>query len=150
MKKFTPKNWTDSLMKQNWETIGETEDVDQMVEDLTKYMTIALDEVAPMTNFKIRPGYKQGLTDQTKNLIGEREEARKNIKRARTPMERIANQKKYKLLRNKVISQSRADTIEQNGKMIDEAKNESDIWKIVNDINSPKAEKVWKLKKDIQ
>ena len=65
-------------------------------------------------------------------------------------MERIANQKKYKLLRNKVISQSRADTIEQNGKKIDEAKNESDIWKIVNDINSPKAEKVWKLKKDIQ
>ena len=57
------------LAKQRWEGIGETEDLDQMVDELTNCMTKALDEIAPVKQFTIRPEYKKGVTDQTNNIL---------------------------------------------------------------------------------
>ena len=48
MKNFYQAQWTECLAKQNWETIGATEDIDKMVQDLSSCMTIALDEIAPI------------------------------------------------------------------------------------------------------
>ena len=66
MKKFTQPDWILCLAKQNWEGIGETEDLDQMVHVLDECMKKALDEIAPVKTFTIRPDYKSGVTDQTK------------------------------------------------------------------------------------
>ena len=46
-------------------------------------------------------------------------------------MERLARLKKYKSLRNKVTNTLRNDTINQNGKKIEDAKNENEIWNVI-------------------
>ena len=46
--------------------------------------------------------------------------------------------------------QIRSDTKIENGRRIDEAKNESEYWKVVNDINKPQSETKWKLHDDKQ
>ena len=63
-------------------------------------------------------------------------------------MERLERLKKYKTVRNYVNNRLKKNTIELNGKKIDEAKNESQIWKIVKNINNPRKENEWKISKD--
>ena len=52
---------------------------------------------------------------------------------------------KYKTLRNRVTNQIRNDAITTNGKRIDEAKSESEYWKVINDINKPNSVPKYKL-----
>ena len=52
---------------------------------------------------------------------------------------------KYRPLRNKATQQLKEDQKKSNGKKISEAKNEGEMWRIVNDITKPNAEKEWKL-----
>ena len=46
---------------------------------------------------------------------------------------------KYKKLRNKATNLIRRDTVNANGKRIEEATDENEIWRIVNDITKPKS-----------
>ena len=49
-------------------------------------------------------------------------------------------------MRNKVTAKLRSDTIKQNGSKIEEAKDENEIWKIINNIKKPRSESEWKIK----
>ena len=50
----------------------------------------------PTTTFKIKPNYRWGLTEPAQEMIKERDGLRNSIKRAPTPVEKIARHKKYK------------------------------------------------------
>ena len=53
---------------------------------------------------------------------------------------------KYRRLRNQATLQIRKDTLQANGKRIEESKSEGEMWKIVNDITNPNSEQTWKLR----
>ena len=76
-------------------------------------------------------------------MIAETDFARKEI-RTTTGDKWIALQK-YKTLRNRVTTQVRNEVKAANGKRIAEATNESEYWKVVNDVTKAKSEMKWKL-----
>jgi hypothetical protein len=55
---------------------------------------------------------------------------------------------KYKKLRNKANSMITKEKIGENRRRMDEANNENEFWKIVNDISKPNNEQSWKLVND--
>ena len=65
-----------------------------------------------------------------------------------SPQSRPTLLKKYKILRNKVTSRLRSDSIKLNEERINEAKNESEMWNIVKDVTNPRKEKEWILNSD--
>ena len=65
-----------------------------------------------------------------------------------SPQSRPTLPKKYKILRNKVTSRLRSDSIKLNEERINEAKNESEMWNIVKDVTNPRKEKEWILNSD--
>ena len=146
MKNVTAKIWNDSLANRNWECLGETEDPDEMAKLFTIKVTEALDECAPVKTFKIKPGYRPGLTEEAKQMIKARDQARIDIKRS--PGEKKVLHEKYKKLRNKTTKKIRSDTIKANGKRIEEAKNEGEVWNVIREINSPRNEDTWALKEN--
>ena len=75
--------------------------------------------------------------------MNERDRARSELKS--TSGEKWIALKKYKSLRNRTTNQIREDVKQANGKRTDEANNESEYWKVVNDITSPKCDTKWKL-----
>ena len=75
--------------------------------------------------------------------MSERDAARLKINT--TPGEKWIALKKCKTLRNMVTQQIRLEVKQMNGKRIDEACNESEYWKIVNDITNPRTEPIWNL-----
>ena len=103
----------------------------------------ALDECAPITNFISRPGYIAGLTAETKSTMKMRDNARSDLKSAKG--EKWILLTKHKKLRNKATNLIRRDTVNANGKRIEEAKDENEIWRIVNDITKPKSSESIKL-----
>ena len=51
----------------------------------------------------------------------------------------------FNILRNRVTSQIRKENIDHNNNRVMEAKNEGEIWKIANEVTSPKQDNVWKI-----
>ena len=144
MKNFTEEKWKLSLAKQDWESIGETENVDEMTETLNNNVTKALDECAPFKTIIVRHSYKCGISQETKELIKNRDQTRNAI--PKSGGERHILQQKYKSLRNRVTSAIRNDTKMSNDNRIKEAGDENEVWKVVKDIIQPKSEKPWSIK----
>ena len=82
MKDFTTEKWKESLARMEWERLARTENVEEMTENFTNVITEALDECAPLMEYKINTNYKHGLTRETKEPIKKRDELMKNIKRS--------------------------------------------------------------------
>ena len=134
----------------NWEELGGTEDVDTMAEIITNLVSESLDERAPVKTFKIRNQNKHGISDKTRSLIKERDNARKAINKS-TDMDKKVLHVKYKKLRNKVNNELKKDTRDHNNNKVDKAKDENEIWKIVNDIYKPKtSEGITLLENDVK
>ena len=146
MKNFNHTNWIKSLINKNWESLGEMDSVNDMALQFSNLVNEALDEIAPVKTFNVKDNYVQGLTEETKLLMNERDKARLAINRAAG--EKWIALKKYKTLRNRVTQKIRTDAINANGKKIDEATSESDYWKVVNDIVKPNGDSNWKLKEE--
>ena len=79
---------------------------------------------------KIRNQNKHGISENTRKLIKERDEARKAIHGSSNHDKRVLHEK-YKRLRNKVNSELRKDIRKHNNNRVDRAKDENEIWKIV-------------------
>ena len=62
-----------------------------------------------MRTFTNKPGYKAGLTSETKNLMTERDTARAEVKR--TKGDKWVALQKYRTLRNRVTAQVKNCTI---------------------------------------
>ena len=107
---FTKEKWVSSLATQSWEDLGATEDLDKMTYLLTEHVTTSLDECAPRKTFKARYNHKFGISEATKVLIKDRDNARRSIK-SKSTAEKVVQQAVYKKLRNRVISELRKDKI---------------------------------------
>ena len=143
MKNFNQASWNCYLARKNWEILAEMTNVDEMAIEFSKLVNSALDEIAPVKSFISKPGYKAGITTETKMLMTKRDKARKAI--GSSPGDKWIAIQKYKTLRNRVTTQVRNDVKKENGRRIEEASNESEYWNVVNDINKPHSETIWKL-----
>ena len=144
MKNFNNTIWNETLAAQNWEKIGQTENVHEMATILSASINTALDICAPKKVFVIKPCYKQGLSQEAKELMKKRNIAREELRR--NPTERKACLIKYKKLRNEVTNKIRQDVKNSNGIRIEAAKSENEMWKVVNEISKPREEPKWSIK----
>ena len=144
MKNFNTQHWNETLAMQDWEVIGNTEDVHVMATLFSGMVNSALDVCAPKKKFTIKPNYKQGLTEGAKLVMANRNKAREELRK--NPMEKKALLKKYRKLRNEATNKIRKDVKEVSGARIAEANSESEIWKIVNDITKPREDQRWSIK----
>ena len=145
MKNFTNEAWKESLAKQNWIAINNEPDLDKKVDIFTKLITNSLDEVAPFGVITIRSNFKFGLTDETKDLMKQREAARIKIKSSVGNEKQVWNMK-YKKLRNTVTSRIRKETIDHNNNRIDNANDENEVWKVAKEIINPMKENLMTMK----
>ncbi len=143
MKNFNTTNWNLCLASRDWESIGAMTEVDEMAKQFSILVNEALDDIAPLKKVTCKPGYVHGLSNNTKQLMAERDSARRQINS--TPGDRWIALQKYKTLRNRVTKQIREEIIQANGKRMDEASSESEYWKIIKDINDPPSVNNWKL-----
>ena len=138
MKNFNKTRWIDALRNRDWSTMSALPDIDEKTTEFTNQITSALDECAPYKRVKTRPNFKAGITIEAKQLMLDRDRARKDLSNARRE-DKPALKTKYKHLRNRVISQLRRDTLQQNGDRIEKAGNEGETWKIINEIIKPRS-----------
>ena len=137
MRDFNKTRWIDSLRNRNWTRVSAASNVDEMTTEFTSQVTKALDECAPYRKFKVRKNFQPGLSQTAKDIMRERDSTRGGISRA-SDRDKPALKAKYKSLRNRVINQIRKDTVNMNADRIAKAKNESETWRVVNDIIKPK------------
>ena len=138
MKNFNKTRWTDSLRNRDWSNMSALQDIDEKTTEFTNQITSALDECAPYKSVKTRHNFKPGITSKAKQMMLDRDRARKDLSNARKE-DKPALKTKYKHLRNRVISQLRRDTLQQNGDRIERAGNEGETWRIINDIIKPRS-----------
>jgi hypothetical protein len=124
-----------SLVK-NWENLGDTESIKDMAVLLVAHVTDSLTECLPITTVKIRYQQKIGILDKTKALITERDLMRKKMGTVKRT-EKVVKHTKYNQLRNRENSEFKKDSINYNNDRIDKAKDENEVWKVVNDISNP-------------
>ena len=144
MKKFNSKSWNDCLALKDWSILDDCSNVNETERAFTELINEALNETAAFKTFKVRSSYKFGLSAATKELMKNRDQTRKAIKSAGN-QEKLILQKKYKLLRNKVTTQIRKENIEHNNNRVEEAKTESELWKITKEVTESKSENGWKI-----
>ena len=146
-KGFTTESWNSCLAQQDWFTVEDCENVDDMVEAFNNNIIRALDAVAPVKKFVIRSGHRFGLSESTKELMKKRDRTRKSITTAKG-QEKAALSCQYKTLRNKVTSQIRKENIDYNNNRIEEAKNEGELWKVAKEVLNPRRETEMKIIKE--
>ena len=120
----------------------EADNVTDMVDIFNANIQAALNEIAPVKNFKIKSNHRFGLSESTRELMAKRDKTRKEIGRA-SPRERAILIKQYRTLRNRVTSQIRRENIEFNNKRILEANTERELWRVANEVLNPKSESEW-------
>ena len=143
-KNFNKEVWNSALAEQDWLDVEESDGVHQMVNIFDRNIQAALDKVAPVRTFKIRSNHRFGLSDETKELMRKRDQARKSISKA-TAQEKGVLLRQYKALRNRVTSKIRKDNIDYNNNRIEEANNEKELWNITNDVINPRKESDWRI-----
>ena len=141
-KNFTEEKWNEALSKRDWIDVEEAENVTDMVDIFNANIQAALNEIAPVKTFKIRSNHRFGLSESTRELMVKRDKTRKEIGRA-TPGEKAILIKQYRTLRNRVTNQIRRENIEFNNKRILEANTERELWRVANEVLSPKSESEW-------
>ena len=102
-----------------------------MAKILEEQVMKALDECAPMKEFKIRKNNTFGLNEETIKLIKERDSIQKKIEKA-SETEKEELQTRYKKIRNAVVNKVRQETIDYNDERIKKARDENVLWKVVN------------------
>ena len=144
LKNFNEQSWNKCLVSKVWSGIEKENDINEKVRIFTNNINEALDEVAPIKNFKIKSSYKFGLSDKTKELMRIRDHTRNQIKNS-TNQEKQILLIKYRKLRNSVTQQIRKDNYDHNNNRVENAKSESELWKITNEVVKPKTNRTIKL-----
>ena len=77
--------------------------------------------------------------------MSKRDSVRASISKA-SNSEKHIHMNKYKMLRNKINSRIRKESVDYNNSRIDAAKDENELWKVVNDVINPNKEPIQSLK----
>ena len=97
-KNFEEEKFLDRIKNTSWWEVYRTTDVDEAVDLLTNKINCILDEMAPVKTFQTTTKYCPWLTEETKKLIKQRNDAQKVLSEKKND-ENLVN---YKNLRNKV------------------------------------------------
>ena len=99
-KNFVPELFVEAVRSLSWWDIYQCEDVDEAVTRLTEKLTTILDVMAPIKTIQTRTKYAPWLSEATKTLMKERDEAHEKA----TKSGNDENWKSFKAKRNRVSS----------------------------------------------
>ena len=123
------------LASMRWEFVGcEGQSVHESANFFNKQFEQCLDRHAPIKKIKIRPHYRRGLSEQTINLIKERNLARLRALRADDANRHVLAQK-YKKARNAVTNRIRRESVLAIRESLMKSQTPSDYWKTVKALN---------------
>ena len=127
-KNFDREQFSRAVQELSWWDIYMCEDVEQAADLLTNKLTYILDKLAPVKTFQVRNKYAPWLSDSTKQLIKERNQAQKLA----TETKDLDNWNHFKNLRN-----TARNKMKKEKKLWEEAKlnnvhhNPSTLWQNV-------------------
>ena len=127
-KNFKSEDFVKSVREVSWFVLYLFEDPTQAANLLTKKLTDILDTMAPIRTIQVRSKYAAWLSDQTKNLLKQRDSAQATAAHTRNPDDWSA----YKHLRNTATSKMRGEkkAWEQH-KLDNKEHNSSTLWQNV-------------------
>ena len=127
-KNFDEDKFKDRIEECRLEDIYSCSNVDIAAELLTNKITHILDDMAPIKRFQTRTKYAPWLSNESKQLIAEREAAQQKASLSDNPEDWRA----FRALRNQVTSKSREDKRKWEKMKLDPSENNStDVWKTV-------------------
>ena len=127
-KHFNEQTFMEDLSELNWYEIHASEDANDATKILKDNITKVLDKHAPIKTFQVRKNYALWLSEESKDLIKERDRALDTANRTGDANDRI----RYKNLRNSLTSRMRKEKRRWEEDKLDCAKNDSSaIWKNV-------------------
>ena len=125
-KNFEEAVFLDRIRNTSWWDVYQAEDVNDAVHLLTSKITSILDEMAPVKTFQTSSRYCPWLSEGTKALIKERNQAQKRVSENKT----AENLSSYKTARNKVTSSLRYDKNKwQKKKLQSSNQDPGKLWK---------------------
>ena len=136
-KNFVKDDFLADLSTVDWRDVLTTEDLDQAVDLLTQKLNYVLDQHAPWILFQLRKNYSPWLTDETKDLMRQRDSWKAQAKqlRASSPDLVTEDQEKawgeYKRIRNLINNRKGSEENEFKRRKIQESINDTaKVWKI--------------------
>ena len=130
-KYFDPDEFTAAIQQLGWLDIYLCNDVDQAVRLLSNKITTTLDRMAPMKTVQVRTNYNPWISQETKDLMKERDETQKQASQSNNPDQ----WRKYKHLRNRITSRLRSEEKNwQRFKLAECGTDSAKTWKTVRGI----------------
>ena len=124
-KNFNPAEFCMAVQELSWWDLYMTDDATQAACLLTNKLTNILDRLAPVKTFQVRNKYAPWLSESTKTLIKERNDAQKVAAESKHP----EDWNKFKNLRNTVKSKSRKEKqLWEEGKLNSAENTPSILW----------------------
>ena len=99
-KNFDPAQFIAAIQQVSWLDVYLCTDVDMAVKLLSSKITNILDQMAPMKTIQVRSSYNPWISQETKDLMTERNQAQKEAAETGDP----DKWRKYKQLRNRITS----------------------------------------------
>ena len=127
-KSFDPIVFLSEVQGLSWWDLFQTEDVDLAVEIFSKKLTRILDRLAPVRTIQTRRKYVPWLSQETKILMQQRDQAQTRAARTRSQEDWII----YKRLRNQVTCRLKSEESSWQGrKLRDCSRSPSEQWQYV-------------------
>ena len=104
-KNFVDKDFQQAVHQLSWWDLYSCEDPDKAADILTSKLTVILDQMAPIKTIQVRAKYAPWMSESTKELLKERNEAQKVASRTKI----LDDYRQYKSLRNQATAKMRQE-----------------------------------------
>ena len=130
-KNFDPAEFIAAIQQVSWLDVYLCTDVDMAVKLLSSKITNILDQMAPMKTIQVRSSYNPWISQETKDLMTERNQAQKEAAETGDP----DKWRKYKQLRNRITSRLKSEEKNwQRFQLSECGKDSAKTWKTVKGI----------------
>ena len=134
-KNFNNEDFIRDLANQPWqEVIDPKKTVHEQANEFDKILEETLERHAPLRRTKIRENFKKGLSENTKMLMQERENVRREQRHCKDESSRKEMAAKHRKARNAVTSSIRKENKLATLQSIKESGNPSEYWKAAKSI----------------
>ena len=131
VKHFNPEEFKAAIQGVSWLDVYLSENVNHAVKLMSDKITSILDIMAPMRTVQIRTNYSPWLSQETKDLMSERNSLHSRAAQSRDK----EDWRKYKVIRNKINSRLKYEERSWQRLRITECgQNSAKVWKNVKDI----------------
>ena len=123
---FIDNDFKQAVQKLSWGDLYSCEDANRAAEILTDKLTLILDKMASLRTIQVRAKYAPWLSDETKDLMKERNSAQTKANETKHP----DDYRYYKSLRNQVTARMRQEkTAWEKSKLSSASNDPSRLWK---------------------